>query len=88
MSRGKKTDDKTYNMSKDTIFCSFCGRLRQEVNKLIEGPDGIFICDECIEMCHKIIQDEDIGDDIEKNGSKELLETTDLPSPEYKKSIR
>lgn len=84
MSKGKKSGE---DITKDIIFCSFCGRLRQEVNKLIEGPDGIFICDECIEMCHKIIQDEDIGDDIDKNGSKELLESNELPSPENIKRV-
>ncbi|MDO4282810.1 MAG: ATP-dependent protease ATP-binding subunit ClpX [Clostridia bacterium] len=88
MGKGKKNgDDTTKSYTSDIIFCSFCGRLRQEVNKLIEGPDGIFICDECIEMCHKIIQDEDIGDNIEKNGSKELLESNELPSPENIKRV-
>ena len=85
MGRGRKNgDDTTYT----PIFCSFCGRLRQEVNKLIEGPDDIFICDECIEMCHKIIQDEDIGGEFNKrNGSKELLANEELPSPENIKRV-
>lgn len=88
MGKGKKSgDDIISHITNDLIFCSFCGRLRQEVNKLIEGPDGIFICDECIEMCHKIIQDEDISDDINKNGSKELLENNELPSPENIKRV-
>ncbi len=85
MAKSKKGGDDT--TSYIPIFCSFCGRLRQEVNKLIEGPDGIFICDECIEMCHKIIQDEDVSNDIDKNGSKELLENNELPSPENIKRV-
>jgi len=86
--KGKNGDDIGYTPTKELIFCSFCGRLRQEVNKLIEGPDGIFICDECVEMCHKIMQDEDINMDMEgKNGTKELLETEELPSPENIKRV-
>ena len=70
----------------DMIFCSFCGRLRQEVNKMIEGPDGIFICDECVEACHKIMNSEDTQVN-DKNSSKELIETTELPSPENIKKV-
>ncbi|MEG2310733.1 MAG: ATP-dependent Clp protease ATP-binding subunit ClpX [Clostridia bacterium] len=68
-----------------TIFCSFCGRLRQEVNKLIEGPDGILICDECVEMCHKIMIDEDAT--LSDDNTKELIESKDLPSPENIKKV-
>ncbi len=39
--------------------CSFCGRSEDEVSKLIAGP-GVFICDECIEVCLRIIEDEQI----------------------------
>ncbi|MEG0872827.1 MAG: ATP-dependent Clp protease ATP-binding subunit ClpX [Clostridia bacterium] len=86
--KGKKGDSDTYELINDLIFCSFCGRLRQEVNKLIEGPDGIMICDECVEMCHRIIMDEDLSPEADsKTGSKELLSTTDLPSPENIKRV-
>ncbi|MEE4243415.1 MAG: ATP-dependent Clp protease ATP-binding subunit ClpX [Desulfopila sp.] len=37
--------------------CSFCGKNQDEVNKLIAGPD-VFICDECIDLCNEIVQDE------------------------------
>ena len=74
------------DLPEDMIFCSFCGRLRQEVNKLIEGPDGILICDECVEMCHKIMHDEDI-DTIKDSSSKELIESKELPSPEKIKDV-
>lgn len=85
--RTKSGEGSNYN-NEDIIFCSFCGRLRQEVNKLIEGPDGILICDECVEMCHKIITDDDI--DVikdEKTGNKELISSADLPSPEQIKKV-
>ena len=82
----KKSDEISYNLPSDHIFCSFCGRLRQEVNKLIEGPNGIFICDECIETCHKIINDIDINEEVEGN-HKELLENEELPSPKNIKKV-
>lgn len=41
--------------------CSFCGKNQDEVNKLIAGPD-VFICDECIDLCNEIVQDEAGGD--------------------------
>lgn len=43
------------------IRCSFCGKTEEQVRKLIAGPDGAFICDECIEICTEII-DEEFGD--------------------------
>jgi len=43
--------------SKGTLYCSFCGKSQQEVRKLIAGPT-VFICDECIELCKDIIQEE------------------------------
>ena len=43
--------------SKNTLFCSFCGKSQHEVKKLIAGPT-VFICDECVELCMDIIQEE------------------------------
>ncbi|MDD4375737.1 MAG: ATP-dependent Clp protease ATP-binding subunit ClpX [Clostridia bacterium] len=66
------------------IFCSFCGRFKGEVNKIIAGPNGIFICEECVDVCNKIIL-EDIFEDI-NNGEgieAELIENNEIPSPEY-----
>lgn len=78
--------NKGSNNKNNPIFCSFCGRLRQEVDKLIEGPNNIYICDECVEICHKIMTED--GDIDENNtGSKELVETADLPSPEEIKKV-
>jgi ATP-dependent Clp protease ATP-binding subunit ClpX len=36
--------------SKNTLYCSFCGKSQQEVRKLIAGPT-VYICDECVELC-------------------------------------
>ena len=47
----KKKDDN------DNLFCSFCGKNQSEVRKLIAGP-AVYICDECIELCSEIIEEE------------------------------
>lgn len=73
----------------DMIFCSFCGRLREEVNKMIEGPESIYICDDCVEMCHKIMHNQEVpltGDDVSSK-NKELVDGKDLPSPEEIKKV-
>lgn len=58
--------------SKNTLYCSFCGKSQHEVRKLIAGPT-VFICDECVELCMDIIREET------KTGG---LKTTDgVPSP-------
>ncbi len=46
--------------SKNTLYCSFCGKSQHEVRKLIAGPT-VFICDECVELCTDIIQEESNG---------------------------
>jgi ATP-dependent Clp protease ATP-binding subunit ClpX len=43
--------------SKNTLYCSFCGKNQHEVRKLIAGPT-VFICDECVELCKDIIGEE------------------------------
>ena len=43
--------------SKNTLYCSFCGKSQHEVRKLIAGPT-VFICDECVELCTDIIREE------------------------------
>ncbi|MBA4489579.1 ATP-dependent Clp protease ATP-binding subunit ClpX [Paracoccus sp. S1E-3] len=47
----------TENDSKNTLYCSFCGKSQHEVRKLIAGPT-VFICDECVELCMDIIREE------------------------------
>jgi ATP-dependent Clp protease ATP-binding subunit ClpX len=43
--------------TKNTLYCSFCGKSQHEVRKLIAGPT-VFICDECVELCMDIIGEE------------------------------
>jgi ATP-dependent Clp protease ATP-binding subunit ClpX len=52
--------DLTNTDSKNTLYCSFCGKSQHEVRKLIAGPT-VFICDECVELCNDIIKEETKG---------------------------
>lgn len=49
--------------SDDMVRCSFCNKPQSQVRKLIAGPDGAYICDECIEVCSEIIEEEFEYDD-------------------------
>ena len=42
-------------MAKYEQYCSFCGKEKSKVKKLIAGPDGVFICDECVELCRDMM---------------------------------
>ena len=42
----------------DKIRCSFCGKSQSQVQKLIAGPNGAYICDECVDICGEIIEEE------------------------------
>ncbi len=55
-------------MGPDGVRCSFCGKRQSEVRKLISGPSGIYICDECVDICRDII-DDDLFDEEETKGS-------------------
>lgn len=59
--------------SKNTLYCSFCGKSQHEVRKLIAGPT-VFICDECVELCMDIIREENKSATV-KSGDK-------VPSPQ------
>lgn len=86
--KGKKGGDDNFDFVDDMVFCSFCGRLRQEVNQLIEGPDGILICDECVEVCHRLMNDAELANTAaEVDKSKELIPSEELPVPESIKQV-
>ncbi|MEW5761600.1 MAG: ATP-dependent Clp protease ATP-binding subunit ClpX [Bacillota bacterium] len=57
---------------KGQLKCSFCGKLQDQVKKLVAGP-GVYICDECIELCNEIIEEE-LNEDLG-------LELRDVPKP-------
>ncbi len=48
----------------EQLFCSFCGKPKNLTGRLIAGPSGIFICDECIQVCHDVINEEQSGEKV------------------------
>ncbi|MGB8645723.1 MAG: ATP-dependent Clp protease ATP-binding subunit ClpX [Anaerolineae bacterium] len=46
------------NRKRGEEFCSFCNRSQDQVNRLIAGPDSVFICDECVELCREILEED------------------------------
>ena len=63
---------------KGQLKCSFCGKTQDQVRKLVAGP-GVYICDECIELCNEIIEEE-FSDDVE-------VELKDVPKPKDIRAI-
>lgn len=61
-----------YGDDKGQLKCSFCGKTQDQVKKLVAGP-GVYICDECIELCNEIIEEE-LAEDLG-------LELGDIPKP-------
>ena len=61
--------------SGDLLKCSFCGKSQKQVKKLIAGP-GVYICDECIELCNEIIESE--VDDAQQSGLEELPKPAEI----------
>ncbi|WP_069804455.1 ATP-dependent Clp protease ATP-binding subunit ClpX [Thermogemmatispora onikobensis] len=58
-----------------TYRCSFCGKSQDQVQRLIAGPSGVYICDECIDLCREIIEEE------QATFSKPRLQTGKIPTP-------
>lgn len=56
----------------DKIRCSFCGKTQDQVGRLISGPNGAFICDECVDICAEIIEEENFGDDSKTSVNEEI----------------
>jgi ATP-dependent Clp protease ATP-binding subunit ClpX len=63
----------------DEVKCSFCGKSRSQVDKLIQGPDGVYICDECVDACSDIIFEAQGRDIYEPEPQVSALEN--LPTP-------
>jgi len=63
---------------KGQLKCSFCGKVQDQVKKLVAGP-GVYICDECIELCNEIIEEE--------LNEEAGLELSDIPKPKEIKEI-
>ncbi|MBX5437659.1 MAG: ATP-dependent Clp protease ATP-binding subunit ClpX [Alicyclobacillaceae bacterium] len=67
-----------FNEEKGQLKCSFCGKTQEQVRKLVAGP-GVYICDECIELCNEIVE-EQLGEDEE-------FELKDVPKPTDIKAV-
>ena len=65
--------------SKDALKCSFCGKSQKQVIKLIAGP-GVYICDECIDLCVEIVEEEK----IEQTSESLIVEQVPKPDEIYK----
>src|SRR5690625_2380709 len=61
-----------FNEEKGQLKCSFCGKSQEQVRKLVAGP-GVYICDECIELCNEIVEEE--------LGTSESTELQEIPKP-------
>ena len=59
------------NITDNNLRCSFCGRSENQVRRLIAGPNNAYICDECVEICASIVDDEIYGDE-KKSASDEI----------------
>ena len=56
--------------------CSFCGKGEDQVKKLLAGPSGTCICDECVKLCQEILDSESVGN------TKQTTDNFTLPKPE------
>lgn len=72
------------NFDDSNVRCSFCGKSQYQVKRLIAGPEGVYICDECVETCAEIVeeevyqaQDSAVTDDINLLKPKEIKEFLD-----------
>lgn len=65
--------------SKDTLKCSFCGKSQKQVIKLIAGP-GVYICDECIDLCVEIVEEEKVEKIAESSAKEQVPKPTEIYS--------
>ena len=64
--------------SDDKVRCSFCNKRQEQVKKLIAGPAGVYICDECVEICSDIIEEEYEEEPVEEEFDINLLKPVEI----------
>lgn len=69
----------------DRIRCSFCGKSQEQVRKMIAGPNGAYICDECVDVCTEIIEEE--LEEEESESHERMAEEIRLYKPEELKAF-
>ena len=67
-----------FNDEKGNLKCSFCGKPQEQVRKMVAGP-GVYICNECVELCSEIV--------VEELGVEEEIEFKDIPKPKEIRTI-
>jgi len=82
-----------YTDDKNQLKCSFCGKTQEQVKKLVAGP-GVYICDECIELCNEIIEEEltddlgvEIGDILKPKEIRAIIDQYVIGQEQAKKSL-
>ena len=65
------------------IRCSFCGKTQDQVGKLISGPNGAYICDECVDICAEIIEEENFDESKDSSAKEDI----NLIKPEEMKAF-
>ena len=65
------------------IRCSFCGKTQDQVGRMISGPNGAFICDECVDICAEIIEEENLEEKAPASAKEEI----NLIKPEEMKAF-
>ena len=64
------------NNRDDDLFCSFCGKPKELAKKLIAGPNGVYICDECIDICKEVLESDE--EKKEEKSSVRLLKPKEI----------
>src|SRR4030043_2406877 len=67
--------NKNSKSKKNRAVCSFCGRAGSQFEPFIEGPNNIFICPECVELCHNIVRQD------RKHISRQSASVKEIPKP-------
>lgn len=82
-----------YTEDKNQLKCSFCGKTQEQVKKLVAGP-GVYICDECIELCNEIIEEEltddlgvEIGDILKPKEIRSIIDQYVIGQEQAKKAL-
>ncbi|AFQ46047.1 ATP-dependent Clp protease ATP-binding subunit ClpX [Desulfosporosinus meridiei] len=82
-----------YTEDKNQLKCSFCGKTQEQVKKLVAGP-GVYICDECIELCNEIIEEEltddlgvEIGDILKPKEIRAIIDQYVIGQEDAKKAL-
>ncbi len=71
---------------RDHVRCSFCGKRNDQVRKILSGPNGVYICDECIELCNELINEE-FEEELSRAPLPSLNEINLLKPKEIKKFL-